>query len=265
MNYQIKEIKPMLENTKEELYRYLADVATVVKDEEIKNPEKLFERLSKESYGNTASSVLAFVPIVLDIKDNDFSFLRNISFLQLFGFFKDGKYHTNLREILNDGKYSLDEAIKLIDFTHYKAFTAVVEEFTYNQIRTHTQVQFLQQSNRRAYSKYGYFCPPEFKKYLENELINYIPNDSEAEEHWNKRVLMSTPDELFKFMQVNLGIKRREVFSRGADMLEIRKFSIGVNTLNPNSWGHLRDERKTSHTQLECRNFITELSECIDK
>jgi len=251
MNYKIKEIKPMLENTKEELYRYLADVATVVKDEEIKNPEKLFERLSKESYGDKSSSVLAFVPIVLDIKNNDFSFLRNVSFLQLFGFFKDGKYHTNLREILNDGKYSLDEAIKLIDFTHYKAFTAVVEEFTYNQIRTHTQVQFLQQSNRRSRSKYGYFKPTELNIYTDEE--------------WDLKVRSSSPKDLEYEMKNRRGVIRQEVFSRGADMLEIRKFSIGVNTFNPNSWEHLRDERKTSHTQLECRNFIAELSEYIDK
>ncbi len=249
MNYKINKIEPMAKNTKEELYRYLADVATVVKDEEIKNPEKLFERLSKESFGNKGSSVLAFVPIILGLELNDFNFLRNTGFRQLFGFFKDGKYHTNLREILNNG-YSLDEAIELIDFTYYKTFTAVVPNFVYAQNRTHGQVQALQQSNRRSRSKYGYYKPSEV------DMTN---------EQWNVRVRNSTPNNLEEFLRVGCGIKRQELYARGADMLEIRKFSIGVNTLNPNSWEHLKGERTASGTQKETREFMSEFLKHVDK
>jgi hypothetical protein len=242
MNYDIKQIEPMKENTREELDRYLADVSGVVRDTTIKNPNKLTNRLLKESYGDKASSVFHFVPVTMDAQ-SVLKILETRDMFQYFGFFKEGKYYTNMRELLMWGA-SVDEAIVNVDFTHYKAFTALVPNFVYAQIRTHTQVNFLQQSNRYVSVDYGYFMPDEVDM---------------SQVEWVGVVDYSNPLGLVNFMKKS-GVKRTEIFNRGKDSLQIRPFSIGLNTLNPHSAEHFFNQRaKDLHTQEETREFATAL------
>jgi len=262
MNYNIVEIKPMQENTREELDRYLADVCQVVRDKDIKNPHALTDRLLKESYGSKPSSVFAFVPCVVCI--DTFNELNTTEkhgmFRQFFGFFddKEGMYHTNLRELLNFGM-SLDEALLYVDFTHYKAFTTRVPYFVYQQIRTHSQVQFLSHSARYSEVDYGYFMPDE----VIAKLFSLSMLEHTVQEEWKHLVENNSPKELVNFMK-KVGVKRKEIYNRGADMLRIRPFSIGFNTLNTNSWEHFYNQRALdSHTQLECRIFVKELAKHI--
>jgi len=259
MSYDIVEIKPMQENTREELDRYLADICQVVRDKDIKNPHSLTERLMKESYGDNPSSVFTFVPCIMN-KDTITPTMVYNDFIQSFGLIekKTNLYHTNLRELLNLG-IGLDAALQYVDFTHYKVFTARVPYFVYQQIRTHSQVQFLSHSARYSDVDYGYFMPDGVKKYLED--MAFIDSDLEinAQPQWNHIVPNSTPNDLIDLMK-KAGVKRKEIYNRGVDMLKIRPFTIGFNTLNPNSWEHFYNQRgKDPHTQLETRNFVNEL------
>ncbi len=261
MNYNIVEIQPMQENTREELDRYLADVCQVVRDKDIKNPHALTDRLLKESYGNKPSSVFAFVPCVVNGNEANV-FLGDRDFTQPFGFFEKNtaNYHTNLRELLNLG-LDFEYALTFVNFTHYKAFTARVPYFVYQQIRTHAQVQFLSHSARYSEVDYGYFMPDEVKTDYDNR---YELSDEWKLEQWNNIVeCVETPKSLKKYMK-KAGVKRKEIYNRGADMLKIRPFSIGFNTLNPNSWEHFYSQRALdSHTQLECRTFVKELAKHV--
>ena len=255
--YKIEKIKPMVENTIEELYRYIADVSGVVRDKEIKNPEKLFNRLTTEAVGGKASSVLAFVPVVLhrsknqEFVDKFFSRVYDNKFVQYFGFIdnKEDKYCTNMREMLNIG-CTIDEILPHIDFTNYQAYKAMVPYFIYQQIRTHTQVNFLSHSQRYTDVDYGYYKPNEVDM---------------TQEQWNTRVENTTPKELKTFLKNGCNVIRKEIYARGADMLKYRPFTMGFNTLNPNSWKHFKDERSTPHTQLETRNFVSQLSDIVKK
>ncbi len=249
MNYNIKEIRPMSENTREELDRYLADVSGVVRNTTIKNPHKLTDRLLKESYGDKASSVLAFVPCILE-SQQALKILESESEseLQLFGFFKEGLYHTNMRELLNGGS-SLEDALEYVDFTNYVAYTSQLANFIYAQIRTHSQIQFLQQSNRCVSVDYGYFKPDEVFAITENQWTTIVENQS--------------PIALKQYMK-DSGVIRAEIFNRGKDSLQIRPFAIGLNILNSNASKHFFNQRvKDLHTQLETRNFANALSKVI--
>ena len=266
MSYNIVEIKSMQENTREELDRYLADVCQVVRDKDIKNPHALTDRLLKESYGSKPSSVFAFIPCVVCI--DAFNELNTTEkhgmFRQFFGFFdnKEGMCHTNLRELLNFGM-SLDEALLYVDFTHYKAFTTRVCGATYNQIRTHTQINFLSFSSRYSDNNNGYYIPEEVSDYFWSLPARYRNENGGLNLWWKNKVENTAPNKLIKFMK-DVGVKRKEIYNRGADMLRIRPFSIGFNTLNPNSWEHFYNQRALdSHTQLECRTFVKELAKHV--
>jgi hypothetical protein len=259
MDHKIKKIEEMKDNTREELDRYLADVCQVVRDKGIKKPNALTERLLKESFGRRASSVFAFVPCIVDT--DRLNELNQDRFSQLFGFShnKEDMYHTNLRELLNLGMI-LDEALKYVDFTHYKAYTAIAPYFIYQQIRTHSQVQFLSNSARFSDVDYGYFAPNEIVEYIKNNItvggIRIIPENIDAE--WGKLVESMSPFELKHFMS-SVGVKRKGILNRGVDMLKIRPFAIGFNTLNPNSFEHFYRQRTDKHTQLETREFVEAL------
>jgi len=253
--YKIEKINPMRENTEEELYRYIADVSGVVRDKEIKNPEKLFNRLTTEAVGGKASSVLAFVPVVLDRnKNQEFAYkslnkIYKSRFVHLFGFInnENDRYHTNMRELINIS-CAVDEILPHIEFVCYQAYRAIVPYFIFQQLRTHTQVNFLSHSQRYTDVDYGYYKPEEIDM---------------TQEEWNIKVENTTPNELKEFMKEN-GIKRKEIYARGIDMLKYRPFTIGFNTLNPNSWKHFKNERSTPHTQAETREFVAQLKELAE-
>jgi len=257
MDYKIVPIKPMNENTRDELDRYLADVCFVVRNKDIKHPHSLTKRLLKESYGDKPSSVFSFVPCTVDKEIAEYQITKK-RFMFCFGFAHNAShyYRTNLRELLS-WDWSLDEALKHIDFTYYKAFTAVAPYMTYGQIRTHSQIQFLSHSARYSDVDYGYFMPNEVLELLTK--VKLSTNTEEAQNSWNQKVQNVSPNELTSFMK-DCGIKRKEIYNRGSDSLKIRPFSIGLNILNPNASEHFFNQRKKDeHTQLETRMFAEEL------
>ena len=159
---------------------------------------------------------------------------------QLFGFFKSGFYFTTARELLNWG-WSVKEMMKVIDFTHYKVFKCETPYFIYGQVSTHNQLTTVSHSQRYAKIDKGYWMPPE------------VTDVTQAQ--WNLGVAEKwRPLELQEVMRRN-GITRKEVLDRGKDMLQMRVFTIGGFTNNPNAWGHFLEQRLDSHTQYETRLF----------
>jgi len=221
--------------TLEELQAYLADIVSVVRDKSPKNNAKLWDRLLKESYGNTASRVFEFIPCKLDELD----FTKQ----QLFGFAKDGAYCTNARELLNWG-WSVKEMLDTVDFSNYKAIKCEAPYFIYGQLSTHTQITSISHSQRYSECDRGYWKPKEV-------IMSQEAWDLGVGRNWRRW-------ELREKMQSS-GVKRREVFERGSDMLQNRVFTLGGYTSNPNAWKHFIEQRTDNHTQLETRVFVQEL------
>ena len=234
---EVKEINTDFEITLENLQAYIAEVCSVVRDKSPRDNAKLWDRLMKESYGNKPSSTFSFIPCVLYAEDVLPMARDNVQF---FGYFKNGKYYTNAREVLNWGS-TICDMLDVVDFSDYRAFKCVAPYFVYQQIRTHTQMQFISHSARYTASTHGYYKPREIKM-----------ND----DNWEFSIIDSSPIEIENFMKDN-GVIRREVYSRGKDMLQKRVFSIGGSFSNPNSFPHFLNERgKSKHTQLETREFV---------
>ena len=222
----------------EELQAYLADIVSVVRDKTPKNNAKLWDRLLTESYGGTASRVFECIPC----KITKFELDRVIK-SQLFGFMEHTFYYTNARELLNWG-WSVEEVIKVVDFTNYKCVQCEAPYFIYGQLSTHTQITSISHSQRFAECDRGYWKP--------KEVIM-------SQEAWNLGVEHNwTRDELREKMKSS-GVTRREVFERGSDMLQNRVFTLGGYTSNPNAWQHFIAQRTDNHTQLETREFVKEL------
>lgn len=234
---KIIDFTPKHIKTLKDVERYLAECVTPVRDKSPKSPEKLFNRLMTESIGDKPSRVLEYIPCVVRMSK---VFRADMS-SQTFGFIKDKKYHTNARELLNWG-WSIDNVLEVIDFTHYKVFRCVTPYFIYGQLSTHTQLTTVSHSQRYAKSERGYWMPPE------------ISGISQAQ--WDEGVAVKwRPMELQELMRKN-GITRKEVLDRGKDMLQMRAFTIGGFTNNPNAWDHFIDQRSDLHTQYETRNFV---------
>jgi hypothetical protein len=258
---KVELIEPPKEITHESILAYLASCSSVVRDAQPKNNERLFKRLQKESFGDKPSRVFEYVPCkVIGIEPNDP--LRRIE--QLFGFKVLNTigftYYTNARELLNWG-WSWDEVLGYIDFTHYKAVKVTAPYFLYGQMSTHNQITSVSHSNRYTQSKLGYWYPPEFEDwYLTDDEVN--DTSFQVKDYWDTKVLTDSPQSMQIFMKNDLGIKRREVFARGSDMLEIRVYTLGGYTHNPNGWEQFINQRlHDSHTQLEMR----QLAKLIDK
>jgi len=250
-------------NGLEDLQNYIAELSSVVRDRSPKSAEKLFERLLTESVGNKASRVLEYIPCTIsDMPNNEFEAIK-----QFFGFFnKDEKYSTNARELLNWG-IPLDEVLSYVDFTNYKVFKCETPYFIYGQVSTHNQLTTVSHSQRYAECDRGYYMPPEMKQMIiDIEIMNSGNGDvSEGmfQAEWSKTVNTFSPDELKAIMK-KAGIVRKEVFDRGADMLQNRIFVIGGYTNNPNAWQHFLKQRMDKHTQLETQEFANMLHDEID-
>jgi len=227
----------------ESLQAYLADVVQVVRVKQPKNNEKLWNRLLVESYGGNPSRVFEYIPCKIE----HFNTLEE-DFEQLFGFTKfsvtGDTYYTNMRELLNLG-YSVDVCIELVDFTNYRVAKCTAPYMVYGQISTHTQMTTISHSQRYAECDMGYWKPDECK----------IDQDD-----WNELVRRLSPDYLEQHMRDD-GVKRREVFARGADMLQNRVFSIGGYVNNPNAIPHFIAQRLDLHTQLETRLLVQQLKD----
>lgn len=227
--------------TQEDVEDYLADLAGVVRDKEPKNASKLFERLMKESVGNKPSRMFEYIPC----KIHNSSVHTTQS--QLFGFkiylneaSWEYNYYTNARELLNWG-WAMEDILDAMDFSNYTVFKCVTPYFMYGQISTHNQLTTVSHSQRYTDSQRGFWKPPEVKF---------------SQEKWNYLIRhVKTPTELEALMK-SFGIKRKEVYARGADMLQYRAFSIGGYTNNPNAFQHFDAQRTDSHTQKETREFV---------
>ena len=224
-------VKPK-SNSLEHLQEYIAECSSVVRDKDPKSPAKLWDRLLTESFGDTASRVFEYVPCTLIGESAPPKG-------QYFGFWSTyDNYHTTMRELLNWG-WTVEQCLDVVDFTHYQTFKCEAPYFIYGQVSTHNQITSVSHSQRYGTCDRGYWCP--------------IPNHP----NWDYEVEHMPPFKLKAIMKA-AGIKRKEVWDRGADMLQNRVFTLGGYTNNPNAWPHFIDQRLDSHTQLETRQF-TEL------
>lgn len=244
------------EITDESIRQYLADCSSVVRNKQPKDNDRLFERLRKESYGDRASRVFEFVPCRIS-GDEFYDTFADVS--QFFGFFNHAQqtYHTNARELLNVG-VKWERVLELIDFTHYRAVKCTAPYFIYGQVSTHTQITSVSHSNRYTESDLGYWMPDEFTKWCKPAGI------TKEVGHWNWCVENYDKLELQAFMKDVLCINRREVYARGADMLQYRVFCLGGYLNNPNAWPHFINQRlRDLHTQKETRELAAMIEEAI--
>lgn len=248
---EVVEIIPPTDITIESIADYISQCSSVVRDKEPANAMKLLTRLMTESYGDTASRVLEYIPCTINLED-----LPDVH--QIFGFFQgDSTYCTNARELLNWG-WTFDEVLAVVDFTNYKAFHCVAPYFIYGQLSTHTQITSVSHSQRYGTCDRGYWMPPECEKHLVEDLFSNSPQSE-----WNALVQMKCPMDLKASMK-GYGIVRKEVWDRGADLLQNRVFTLGGYTSNPNAFPHFLSQRVfDSHAQLETRDFTQLIANII--
>lgn len=244
--------------TEEFLKDYIAKCVSVVRNKDPKNYGTLFDRLLKESYGDKASRVLEFIPCTVDEDFMD-AVDDNPQFIQLFGFFTDAEkgftYHTNARELLNLG-FTMEDIIPKVDFTNYRVVKITAPYFIYGQISTHTQITSISHSNRYTDADMGYWVPDEVVSGADPSTP-----DEEIQAWWDWLVTSSSKTTLEYQMKAH-GVKRREVYARGSDMLQYRVYTLGGYINNPNAWPHFINQRmRDPHTQLETRR----LAELINK
>lgn len=249
---EVVEIIPPTDITLESIADYISQCSSVVRDKEPANAMKLLTRLMTESYGDKASRVLEYIPCTINLED-----ISDVH--QIFGFFQgDSTYYTNARELLNWG-WTFDEVLAVVDFTNYRTFHCVAPYFIYGQLSTHTQITSVSHSQRYGSCDRGYWQPEECKNYFFSE---WAMDDSVLDTHWNKLVENYSPSQLKSLMKLDCGIKRKEVWDRGADMLQNRVFTLG-GYIQPNGWTHFIAQRLDSHTQLETRDFTQLIANII--
>lgn len=260
----VEQIKPK-SNSLEDLQAYIAECSSVVRDKDPKSPEKLWDRLLTESFGNTASRVFEYVPCTVEIIEIPPVETESAEQEphQYFGWFKRENYYTTMRELLNWG-WTVEECIEAVDFIHYQTFKCEAPYFIYGQVSTHNQITSVSHSQRYGTCDRGYWMPPEVGEYFERTYIFPSPTSEiqTPQDLWNYKVENTSPADLKAFMKV-CGIKRKEVWDRGADMLQNRVFTLGGYTNNPNAWPHFIDQRLDFHTQLETRQFTALIQEKI--
>jgi hypothetical protein len=231
------------EATDAAIKQYLADCVQVVRNKQPRDNCKLFDRLMKESYGGKPSRVFEYVPCKVSVYNTKLPMTSESRVLQTFGFKIGNAYYTNARELLNWG-WSWDEMLGTVDFTNYRTVRVIAPYFIYGQLSTHNQITSVCHSNRYTASGLGYWVPAEIEAHLTS--LGY-----DAGEQWDILVEAYPPSKLQSYMK-RKGVKRREVFARGSDMLAYRPFTLGGYTSNPNAWPHFIDQRmRDPHTQVE--------------
>jgi len=232
---KVNKIETLKKITLKSLQAYLAECVSVVRDKSPKNAEKLWNRLLIEAVDDKPSRVFEYIPCKIYVSDlgDDVS--------QLFGFIdSDGYYRTNARELLSNG-YTVDEMLRVVDFTNYQVFKCETPYFIYGQVSTHTQLTTVSHSQRYADCERGYWKPDAVKM---------------TQEQWDKGVGHTWRRWELRQVMKDVGITRKEVFDRGSDMLQNRVFTIGGYDNNPNAWQHFIKQRTDLHTQLETREFV---------
>lgn len=225
----------------EDLQAYIAECSSVVRDKDPKSPPKLWDRLLTESFGNTASRVFEYIPCT--IFEGEVPAIGYCD-TQYFGAFNKSNYYTTMRELLNWG-WTVEKCLDVVDFTNYRTYKCEAPYFIYGQVSTHTQITSVSHSQRYGTCDRGYWKPPEIT----------VDQDS-----WNIEVQEKSPNMLKQIMKQH-GVVRKEVWDRGADMLQNRVFTLGGYTNNPNAWPHFIDQRLDLHTQLETRQFVKLIKE----
>lgn len=241
------------------LKQYLADCSSVVRNAQPKDNERLFQRLLKESFGDKASRVFEYIPCKLEGAET----LLDIPTDQTFGFFDfdEGMYYTNARELLNWG-LSWEIVVSLVDFTNYKAVKITAPYFIYGQLSTHTQITSVSHSNRYTESDLGYWMPDEIKEYWRERGYTF-DHAEDLQANWNELVKRTGPVKLQEYAKAK-GVTRREVYARGADMLQYRVATLGGYTNNPNAWPHFINQRlHDPHTQKETRQLAGLIAEAL--
>jgi len=224
--------------------QYLADCSSVVRNAQPKDNDRLFTRLLKESYGDKASRVFEYIPCKLS--SAEFMVASRLA-NQFFGFWDDGFYYTNARELLNFG-VEWESVLDHVDFTDYRAVKVTAPYFLYGQASTHNQITSVSHSNRYTESGLGYWKPEE---------VTCDQNE------WNRIVTSFSPISLESLIKRS-DVKRREVYARGSDMLAYRVFTLGGYVSNPNAWSHFINQRAHDpHTQQEMRQLALLIEECI--
>ncbi len=238
---KVELIKPPKEITSDLLKAYLAECASVIRGKPPKDNDKLFNRLIKESYGGKPSRVFEYIPCVTTKGLEDWAIHK----IQLFGFDDaDCKYHTNARELLNWG-WRWEDVVDVVDFTNYKAVRCTTPYFVYGQMSTHNQITSVSHSARYTESDLGYWYPEEF---------GFKDLKGRRQFVWDEMVRTYSPIALELYMKNTLGVKRREVFARGSDMLQYRSFTLGGYINGDNAWKHFINQRALDpHTQKETR------------
>lgn len=223
------------EITSDSLKQYLADCSSVVRNAQPKDNDRLFNRLLKESFGDKPSRVFEYIPCKLSDADTG-------RHTQYFGFWDGNFYYTNARELLNWGT-SWDSIVDHVDFTHYRAVRVMAPYFLYGQASTHNQITSVSHSNRYTESGLGYWMPDE-------------AHAQYTQEGWDFMVPNCSPAVLQEAMRDTMGVKRREVYARGSDMLAYRVFTLGGYCIGDNGWVHFLKQRGLdSHTQKEMRDL----------
>lgn len=240
---------------------YLAQCVSVVRNKQPKDNERLFERLMKESAGNKPSRVFEFIPCAMD--DVSLTY-PNIHSPRRFGFLGkvDGAvaYRTTARELLNLG-FTWDEVLMHVDFTDYYTVQLKVPYFIYGQLSTHTQITSVSHSARYSESGMGYWMPDEVRSYL-----SFVGHGGleEAQAFWNYMVMNTSPKDLQVFMRDACGIKRREVWARGSDMLAYRTSTLGGYMSDAHAWPHFFLQRACDpHTQKETKEVAQQTQELL--
>lgn len=232
--------------TSETLKQYLADCSSVVRNAQPKDNERLFQRLLKESFGDKPSRVFEYIPCKLS--DAEFMYGSKQA-NQFFGFWDGEFYYTNARELLNWGT-EWESIVDHVDFTHYRTVKVTAPYFLYGQASTHNQITSVSHSNRYTESGLGYWMPDE-------------SNQLHSQEEWDKMIPTVSPEKLQNYMK-HYGVKRREVYARGSDMLAYRVFTLGGYLNNPNAWPQFINQRlHDPHTQLEMRSLTSLIYEAL--
>ncbi len=135
----------------------------------------------------------------------------------------------------------------------------------YGQASTHNQITSVSHSNRYTDADLGYWIPHEIREYYETRGKDFGIEYSEErlQLDWNNRV-ETTPPYMLEDIMKKQGVKRREVYARGRDMLAYRVYTLGGYTNNPNAWPHFINQRfRDSHTQKEMRDLAAMIEEVI--
>jgi hypothetical protein len=263
---QVEIIEIPTEITEASIKAYIAKCSSVVRNKDPKDNDRLFDRLLKESFGDTASRVLQYIPCKIEYSRTQYS----SGATKFYGFITDNIksetevtwYYTTARELFNWG-WTMEEILPTIDFTHYKAVRVTAPRFIYNQLQTHDNVTSVSFSARYSDNPLGYWMPEEYFGWMNSRILR--AGDREyIQSLWNSKVENYSPHDLKQYMNKSLGIARKEIYNRGADGLEYVVFTLGSFTNHPHYWEHFCNQRAVdSHTQLETRKVAQMIKDVI--